>query len=211
MPAPRCGPNWRHARSAMCWRSRAPPGPLRRGHPPGRRAAHRGAGQSVAVRVGWRRRQGPPLPRLGLCPLGPRRSYAHRPGGAVLARPARAESVGQGCDTTAVVAVDPAAHRHRVAAKQVGDGNRGPAALRQQDHDQAGTDMVGAMEQAGHLAGAAGRVGSAVGLAYTLGGRILAAASRVVWCVEASNGPRGYCVLRCAFHQPARAQPWSPA
>lgn len=59
---------------------------------------------------------------------------------AAQAGPARAGPVGQGGDTVGVVAVDPAAHRDRVAAQRFGDGTGGPAALGQQDHDQAGRD-----------------------------------------------------------------------
>ena len=54
--------------------------------PPGSTSCSGESGQGVAVRVGRQGRQGPPLVRLGLCPLGPRRSRASRPGRTALAR-----------------------------------------------------------------------------------------------------------------------------
>jgi hypothetical protein len=62
-----------------------PPGPLRWRHLPGRRAAHQGACQGVAVCAGRQGRQGRALLRLGLCASGPRRSRSSRSGGAALA------------------------------------------------------------------------------------------------------------------------------
>jgi hypothetical protein len=60
----------------------------------------------------------------------------------------------------------------RVAAQQVGDRGRRPAMVRQQAHDQAGADAVGAVQQPGHIAGAAG---GATKVGVPAGGRIPAA------------------------------------
>jgi hypothetical protein len=98
--------------------------------------------------------------------------------------------VGKAMGTGGVVAVHPAAHGARVAAQQLGDGGRRPAALGQQDHDQAAAHPVGAVQQGEQVAGSPAEQKR---LAYTLGGRILAQPREVV-VVASSNGPRGYFV-----------------
>jgi hypothetical protein len=62
-----------------------PPGPLRRRHLSGRRVAHQGPGQGVAVRVGRQGRQRPAAVRLGVCAPGRCRPTTRRPGGPALA------------------------------------------------------------------------------------------------------------------------------
>jgi hypothetical protein len=73
-----------------------------------------------------------------------------------------------------------------------------------QDHDQAGGDAVGAVQRA---ATSQGQPTGQVGLAYTLGGRILAAASWGRLVCGSSNGPRGYVVLRHPIPRALRAEP----
>jgi hypothetical protein len=122
-----------------------------------------------------RDRPGPGLGQQPADPLG-------EPGAA---QPGSAGSgpVGQPDHPILVVAMDPAAHRGRVAAQQLSDRRRRPTMVRQQDHDQAGANAVAAGQQPGHVAGqAAGQER----LAYTLGERILSAASsgRLVWKLQ---------------------------
>src|SRR4029453_18966896 len=76
-------------------------------------------------------------------------------------RSAPAGSIFKPGNAVLVVAVDPAAHGGRVIAQQLGDCRGRPALARQQDHDQARSDAVGAVQQAGHVAGAAGGSGGA--------------------------------------------------
>ena len=54
----------------------------------------------------------------------------------------------------------PAAHGARVAAQQLGDGDRRPAVLGEQDHDQATADPVAAMQQPEQVAWVASRTGA---------------------------------------------------
>jgi hypothetical protein len=113
-----------------------------------------------------------PLPEPTDCPC---RGFGQQPQDplakpwATQAGPARAGSVGQAGDPVGVVAADPAAHGGWVGAQQVGDGAGAVAALREQDHDQAGGDAVGAVQQPGHVAGAAG-AGRAGGIGVHAGG-----------------------------------------
>jgi hypothetical protein len=94
---------------------------------------------------------------------------------AAQAGPARAGPVGKSGGPLVVVAVDPAAHRGRVAAQQPGDLGCWPALLGQQDHDQPVADAVAARQQPKHLAGAAGRAGAVgvhTGGMHTSGGLV---------------------------------------
>src|SRR6266540_766563 len=101
-------------------------------------------------------------PRLG---LGQQPADAVAKLGAAQAWPSRSGPVDKPGRPVLVVAVDPAAHRGPIAAQQPGDGDRGPAAMGQQDHDQADPDAMGAIQRTGHLAGAAS---GQERLAYTL-------------------------------------------
>jgi hypothetical protein len=96
-------------------------------------------------------------PRLG---FGQQPSDALPQPGAAQAGSAGSGPVGQSGHAVLVVAVDPAAHGHRIAAQQLSDRGRRPTMVRQQDHDQAGADTVGAVQRTEHVAGAAGRAGA---------------------------------------------------
>jgi hypothetical protein len=72
--------------------------------------------------------------------------------GAAQRWPASSGPVAQPAGAVGVVAVDPAAHRARVAAQQLGDGRRRQAMVGQQDHDQAQGGAVRAVEQAQQVA-----------------------------------------------------------
>jgi hypothetical protein len=100
---------------------------------------------------------------------------------------ARPGPVGQAGRAVGVVAVDPAAHGRRVTAQQLGDGGRRPVLARQQDHDQAGADAVGAVQQPGHIARATGRAGGFgvhAGGTHTSGGLV---GSAVLWKASATR------------------------
>jgi hypothetical protein len=86
--------------------------------------------------------------------------------GAAQRWPASSGPVAQPAGAVWVVAVDPAAHRARVAAQQLGDGRRRQAMVGQQDHDQAQGGAVRAVEQAQHVVR---RRRGQEGLAYTWG------------------------------------------
>jgi hypothetical protein len=128
------------------------------GSPPGRHLADASV-QGVqadrgAAQVQVQQRDGPG-PRLGQQPAdASMKPWATEPGSA------RSGPVGKAVCAVVVVAVDPAAHRARVAAQQLGDARRRPAVLGQQDHDQAAADPVGAVQQPQDVAGAAGRAGA---------------------------------------------------
>jgi hypothetical protein len=126
--------------------------------PPGR---HLPDASVQGVQADGRVAQGPvqqpdgPGPRLGQQPTdATTQPWAAEPGSA------RPGPVGEAVGAVGVVAVDPAAHRARVAAQQLGDGGRRPAVLGQQDHDQAAADAVGAVQQAQQVAGVASRAGA---------------------------------------------------
>jgi hypothetical protein len=108
--------------------------------------------------------------------------------GAAQRWPASSGPVAQPAGAVGVVAVDPAAHRARVAAQQLGDGRRRQAMVGQQDHDQAQGGAVRAVEQAQQVArtgGGAGGVGvHAVGGTHTAGGLV---GSAVLWKASATR------------------------
>jgi hypothetical protein len=72
--------------------------------------------------------------------------------GAAQRWPASSGPVAQPAGAVGVVAVDPAAHRARVAAQQLGDGRRRQAMVGQQDHDEAQGGAARAVELL-HLVG----------------------------------------------------------
>jgi hypothetical protein len=129
--------------------------------------------------------------------------------GAAQPRSASSGPVGQPGDPVLVVAVDPAAHGGRVAAQQLGDRSRRPAAVRQQDHDQAGAQAVGAMQHAEHVAGTPGRAGAVgvhAGGTHTDGGLV---GSFGVWKLQ-----RPTRLLRATARPPPSRNEqnfWSPA
>src|SRR5207247_4855990 len=75
---------------------------------------------------------------------------------------------------------------------------------RQQDHDQAAGDAVGAVQQTGHLAGAAGGAG---GVGVHAGGTHTGGASRVVWRVEAPTAHEATSSSATHSTQGLRAEP----
>ena len=103
-----------------------------------------------------------------------------------------------------VVAVDPAAHRARVAAQQLGDGRRRQAMVGQQDHDQAQGGAVRAVEQAQQVARTGGGAGG-VGV-HAVGGRILQAASSSRLCCGKLQRPARLLHL-VGPHRRLRAEP----
>jgi hypothetical protein len=102
--------------------------------------------------------------------------------------------------------VDPAAHRARIAAQQLGDGAGGLAAGRQQDHDQAQAHAVWAVQRTEHIAGAACRAGEGFGVhadrTHTDGGLV---GSVVLW--KASATREATSLLRSLGANPAVGSP----
>ena len=72
-PAPLCGPAWKTAASATCWRSPATTAWSPAGRLPCRRPAQACPSAGLAVHLGRQGRQGPSLLRLGVRPPGWRR------------------------------------------------------------------------------------------------------------------------------------------
>ena len=99
---------------------------------------------------------------------------AGQAGGCPAGAPARSGPVAQPAGALGVVAVDPAAYRRRVAAQQAGDGGGRQAGARQQDHHQAQAVRWGPCNRHSR---SQGQPAGQAGLASTLGGRILQAAS----------------------------------
>jgi hypothetical protein len=126
--------------------------------------------------------------------------------GAAQPRPAGPRPAGQPASAVGVVAVDPAAHRRRIAAQQAGDHGRRQALAGQQDHDQAAGDAVRAVEQPEQVAGATRRAGGfGVHAAGTrTGGGLVGSA--VLWKAPA---PREAASIGAAVHRSAGG--WSHA
>ena len=124
--------------------------------------------------------------------------------GAAQRWPASSGPVAQPAGAVGVVAVDPAAHRARVAAQQLGDGRRRQAMVGQQDHDQAQGGAVRAVEQAQQVARTGGGAGG-VGV-HAVGGRILQAASSGRLCCGRLQRPARLLHL-VGPHRRLRAEP----
>src|SRR6266540_618408 len=115
-------------------------------------------------------------------------------GGAAQPWSAGSGPVGQCAGAVALVAVNPAAHRPRVVAEQVGDLGRRPALLGEQDHEQAAGQAVGAVQQAQQVArvgGRAGRFGVHAGGTHTSGGLVGSLWSQAPTTGEATSSAIG--------------------
>ena len=126
--------------------------------PPGRHLADSSVqgrqADGGAAQVPVQQRDGPG-PRLGQEPTDTiTQPWAAEPGAA------RSGPVGKAMGAVGVVAMHPAAHGARVAAQQFRDGGRRPAALGEQDHDQAAAHPVGAVQQGEQVTWVASRAGA---------------------------------------------------
>jgi hypothetical protein len=155
-------------------------------------------------RHGWTTQ---PLPEPG---NRPRLGFGQQPNdplaepGTAQAGPSWSRLVAQSIHAALVVAVDPAAHDDRVAGQQLGDRGRRPAAVRQQDHDQAGAETMRAVQQSDHVAGAARRAGT---VSVHAGGRILVVASWGRLVYGRSKDPRAYFAPQHTLHPGLHAEP----